>query len=90
MLLELHVLADAVGRDAEDDRAGLLELAVRVADPARLSGTARRVVLGVEVEDDRLAAEARQADLLARVALEREVGRRITFVYHEICKATRC
>ncbi len=39
--LELHVRRDAVGRDAEHDRAGRLELAPRVADPARLRRAAR-------------------------------------------------
>ena len=60
--LNFDVRALVVGADAEHDRAGALELAPRVADPAGLSRTARRVVLWIEVEDDRLAAQTRQLD----------------------------
>ena len=67
LVLELDVRAHVVGRDAEHDRALALELAVDVADPARLRRAARRVVLGIEVEDDLLAAQVGELDRLAAV-----------------------
>ena len=42
-----------VGADAQNRRSGLLELAPVVADVARLRRTARGLVLGIEVDDDR-------------------------------------
>ena len=53
-----------------------------VPDPAGLGGASRRVVLGIEVEDDGRASEGGQGDRLARVRREREVGRRPTFLDH--------
>ena len=49
---EAGVRLGRVGADAENRRAGLLELAPVVADVARLRRAARRLVLGVEVDDD--------------------------------------
>ena len=46
-----------VRRDAEDHRAGALELAVRVADAARLRRATGRVVLGIEIENDGTASQ---------------------------------
>ena len=63
LLLELDVRALVVRADAEHDRAGALELAPRVADPAGLGCAAGRVVLGIEVEDDRLPAQLGQLDV---------------------------
>ena len=54
------------------------QLAPHVADAARLRGAAGRVVLGIEVEDDRRASERGQGDRFALVGGEREVGRRAT------------
>jgi hypothetical protein len=82
LLLELHVRPLVVGTDAEHDRAGALELAPRVADPARLGGAAGRVVLGIEVEDDRLAAQVGQPNRLARVARQLEIRRRLPLFDH--------
>ena len=42
-----------------------------------------RVVLGIEVEDDRVAAEIGEADALAAVAGELEVGRLLSLLDHE-------
>ena len=74
--LELRVRGLLVGADAQHDGAGALERGPPVADVAGLPCAAGRVVLGIEVEDDRLAAQRRQADLLAAVARQREVRRR--------------
>jgi hypothetical protein len=79
LLPELDVRVLVVGGDAEHDGAGTLELAVGVPDPARLRRAAGRVVLGIEVEDDRLAAQAGERHLLAGIASEREVGCRLAF-----------
>ena len=77
-----------VGADAEDLRAGALELAPGIADPAGLGRAARGVVLGIEVEDDGLATEVGQAHRGAAVALQLEVGRRLTFLDHLTTVAT--
>ena len=68
LLLELDVRALVVRADAEHDCAARLELAPGIADPAGLSRAAGRVVLRIEVEDDRLAAEIGQLDALAGIA----------------------
>ena len=52
---ELDVGGLVVGADPEDDGSALLELGVFVPDVARLLRAARRVVLRIEVENDRVA-----------------------------------
>src|SRR4051812_39960378 len=47
-----------------------------------------RVVLRIEVEDDRLAAQIRELHGLAAVALELEIGRRLAFLDHAGTLAT--
>mgnify|MGYP003694552981 CR=1 FL=1 len=74
--------ACVVGADAEDLGARPLELALGVADPAGLPRAAGRVVLGIEVEDDRLAAQVGELHGLAAVALELEVRCRLAFLDH--------
>jgi hypothetical protein len=54
-----------VGRHAEDDDAGPLELLPEVAEPAGLFRTARRIVLRIEIDDDVLALEVGEGDALA-------------------------
>src|SRR5919198_3933718 len=68
--LELLMRRDVVGADAEDLSAALAEDVVRVAKLTSLGRAAGRVVLGIEVEDDRAAAQVRELDRLARIALE--------------------
>jgi hypothetical protein len=80
--LELRVRSLAVRADAVDDRAGALELAPRVADVACLLRAPRCVVLGIEVEDDRLPTQVRKLDALTRVRRKLEVGRRLAFLDH--------
>src|SRR5215208_7723183 len=70
LLLELHVRRFVIRADAEDDGPSLAEGVEVVPDPARLRRTARRVVLGIEVDDDRLAPEVGEPNCLAGVALE--------------------
>ena len=82
--LNLSVRALVVGADTEHDRAARLELAPGVSDPARLSRATGRVVLGIEVEDDRLAAQVGELHGLSGVAVELEVRRRLTFLDHLI------
>jgi hypothetical protein len=82
LLLELHVLRLAVGRDAEHDGTCALELGVRVADPLGLHRAAGSVVLGIEVEDDRLAAKIGEADALTGVGRCAEVGCRLALGDH--------
>jgi hypothetical protein len=62
---ELLVGVGAVVADADDLAAGRGDLAGVIAEAARLLGARRRVVLRVEVQDERLlAVEIRQADPL--------------------------
>src|SRR5690348_18058132 len=63
-----------VRRDSEHDRPRPLEIAVRVADPARLRRASGRVVLGIKVENHGTTSIRREGDFLARVRPQREVG----------------
>src|SRR5207245_1854895 len=69
---EGRVLLHRVEGDAQYDRVLLLELAREVAVPATLESSSRRVGLGEEPEDDRLALEIGQGDLAAMVVLDAE------------------
>jgi hypothetical protein len=75
--VELLDRRDGVGRDAEDGRAGGLVVGRVVADPAGLRRAAGRVGLGVEVEDDRAAAQLAQPDPLAVLVGKLEVRRAV-------------
>src|SRR5436190_1200274 len=50
--------------------------------PSRVPRAPGRVVLGIEVEDDGLAAEVRDADALAGIGRRGEVGCRLAFGDH--------
>ena len=63
-------------------------VAVAVAQRAGLGRTARRVVLGVEVEDDRAPAQRGERHRVALVALEREVGCLVTGLQHALLLGT--
>src|SRR5216683_1329648 len=67
LLLELVVLLHAVLGDADHRSLDLGEVGQGIAKAAGLGGAARRVVLGIEVEHHRLAAQVRQFQLLAAV-----------------------
>src|SRR6185369_40246 len=75
LVAELAVTRHVVGGDAEDHGVLGPYLGAAVAEGAGLLGAARGVVLGVEVENDRLAAERGEPELLAVVGLQREIGR---------------
>src|SRR5947209_7504325 len=79
-----------VGRDPEHDGALAFELAVDVADPARLRRATGSVILGVEVEDDLLAAQVGQADRLPGVGGQAEIGSRVTFTKHGNLLSSGC
>src|SRR5262249_21797022 len=55
--------------------ARLLKLPVEIAEAAGLLGAPRRVVLGIEIDDDVFALEVAERDVLARCVLQREVWR---------------
>ena len=63
--LKLFLPLRRVGGDAQDDRPGLLQLAVCVAEPARFNGSTRGVSLGKEEEDDGFAAQGLERDHVA-------------------------
>ena len=54
---EILMRFDTVSRHAEDLGAGSLEVAVGIVEIPALGGATGRVILGVEVEDEVLAAE---------------------------------
>ena len=60
--LEAFVRFQAVARDADDDRVGLAEVGVQVAELLAFEGAAGGVVLGVEIDDDVLAAMVGQLE----------------------------
>ena len=74
LVVELRDRRDRVGRDAEHGHAGGLVVAAVVADAARLRRAPGGVGLGIEVEDDGPAAQAREAHGGAVVVGELEVG----------------
>ena len=61
LLLRFH----GVARDAEDDDSRFLQLGEVVSEAAGFDGATGRVGLGIEEEDDGLAGEIREADLVA-------------------------
>ena len=82
LVAKLAVPLDGVPRDADDDASRLLDLRAKGREGLRLARAAGGVVLGVEVDDQVLAGEVPQTDLLAGVAVEREIGDAGTFGEH--------
>src|SRR5262249_9083440 len=83
LVLELLVRANRVGADTQDLGAMLLEHAAQVAESARLGRAAGSVVLGVEVQDDRLLAfEVGQADGAAFRRVEAGFGSRLADLWN--------
>ena len=72
---------DGVGADAEDGDIFGLKLGVVVAEVASFFCAAGGVVAGVEVEDDGLAFEVAEGDLVALAVGEGEVGGSVADVY---------
>src|ERR1700730_15889397 len=75
LVAELAVAGDVVGRNAEHGGAVGGQLGLAVTEGAGLAGASRGVVLRVEVQHDRLAAQGGEPDLLAVVGTQGEVGR---------------
>ena len=73
---------DGVAGDAEHDRVGGLVVGRVVTNAAGLGGAARRVGLGIEVDDDGAAAQLRQRDRLAVLVGEGEVGCGLAWLDH--------
>src|SRR5688500_2882813 len=78
-----------VGRDAQDDRAGLREARVLVAEPAGLLRAYGRVVLGIAEEDDGRAAKRRALHALGRIVRELELGRLVAHLEIRHARRTR-
>ena len=70
------------GEIADHPGAGGLVVGAAVADPAGLGRAARGVGARVEVEDDGLAAQVRERDLVAVLVGEGEVGGRVAWLEH--------
>ena len=76
---KLVVRFQAVLAHAEDDRVQVLNLIVQVAEAAGFLGAARRVITGVEVDDDLLAGIVLDRMLLSVAALQRKRRRLFPF-----------
>lgn len=72
---ECAVRIGTVRGDADHDRVRPLEFAIDIADLLRFEGAAGCVVFGVEINHDRLAAQAREAEPLSIVQSEGDLGR---------------
>src|SRR5204863_38015 len=73
-LLELVVRGGRVARHADHGGAGLAVIGKRVAKAAGLGGAAGGVVLRIEIQHHRFAAQLRQADAAVAVGRQGEVG----------------
>jgi len=72
--LEFLLGFGGVGRDAEEDGAGFLNLLVGVAEGAGFDGASGSVGAGIEVKDDYFAAEGFQGDVVSVLVVQSEVG----------------
>ena len=75
--LEAFVRFQAVARDAEDRALEFLELRVEVAEILALGSAAWRVVFGVEVDDDRVAALLEKLKGLVAGCREFKISKRL-------------
>lgn len=74
---------DAVLADADDDRIGLFELGIQLAEPASLLGSTRRTVLRIKEQHNSFTLELVQRVVLAIVAGQAECRRPLTLkVFH--------
>src|SRR5579883_1822630 len=88
LLLEFVVRGYAVLRDADDHRRHLAEFREGVAEPAGFGRAARRVVLGIEIEHDLLAAQFGERDLAVAVGRQGEIRRFLTDLdTHDSCSS---
>jgi hypothetical protein len=75
LLGERGVLLDSVEGDPENGGILRLEGVGVVAEPATLDRSARCVGLGIEPEDQVLAGEVRELDVVAAVIRDAKIGR---------------
>src|SRR5688500_13496010 len=62
LVAEFHVRADVVRTDTEYDGIERVQLINAVTEIAGLGGATRRVILGVEIENDLFSAQVRESD----------------------------
>jgi hypothetical protein len=89
LVCERFVVGGGVEGDAEDDRFLLVVVRFQVAEPATLRGSARRIGLREEPQDDGLAREVRQLHGLAIVIAAHEVGRLVSWSEHGVASGVR-
>jgi len=82
LLGKLLVLFCGVEGDADDRGVLAIVLGLQVAEPATFRGSAGRIGLGEEPEDDRLPLEVRKSDGVAVVVAADEIGRLVSRVEH--------
>ena len=77
LALEVGVALRAVGRQADQRRAALGEARRKPTEIERFGGAAGGVVLGVEEQDDELAAQILEPNDLAGVRRQIEIRRQV-------------
>ena len=83
LALEIRVTLDAVGREADERGAGCGEARREPVEVERFGGAAGRVVLGIEEQDDELAAQVLQPNAAAGVGRQIEIRRKVANV--QVC-----
>ena len=89
LVCERFVVGGGVEGDAEDDRVLLVVVRFQVAEPATLRGSAGRIGLREEPQDDGLAREVRQLHGLAIVIAAHEVGRLVSWFQQGMASGVR-
>ena len=80
LALELIVTLDAIGRDADQRGAGRGEARREPVEVERFGGAAGRIVLGVEEQNDELAAQVLEPNAAAGVGWQVEIRRQVANV----------
>jgi hypothetical protein len=73
LVLELFLIFDGVARDPEDNDARLLELLEGIAEAAGFNGAAGSVGARIEEENDGLAFEVGEGDVIAILILQGKI-----------------
>src|SRR5262245_22598463 len=79
---KLLVAFDAIGRHTNDLDAGLAEFGRQTREILGLDGAAGGVVLGIEVDDHRLATQFGKPERLPAIGCKLKVGRNISILQH--------
>jgi hypothetical protein len=82
LLGERFVLFWRIETDAEDRRVLRIEISLEVAEPATLLRSPRCVGFGEEPQNERLPFEVREANGVAEVILDREIGSLVANAEH--------